>query len=168
MVERYQTCSILMLRRYISAPACYPLRWWNLVVTSANKDCGRPSTFANKVCSNSTHNEQVKTSVFRIKSDGSQANATLFNSRKILRCWNAECSWLVAGHLHFDKGPHLCFTAEFNIDYIFKYFVKIKLTLRHWNKWKKWEFEPVETKTLIANQRRVGEVCAPKFVSFSL
>jgi len=36
MVERYQTCSILMLRRYISAPACYPLRGWHLVVTSAS------------------------------------------------------------------------------------------------------------------------------------
>jgi len=43
----------------------------------------------------------------------------------------------------------LCFMADFNIDYIFEHFVKIKLTLRHWNKWKKWEVEPVEVKSLI-------------------
>jgi len=36
MVERYQTGSILMLRRYISALPCYPLRGWHLVVTSAS------------------------------------------------------------------------------------------------------------------------------------
>jgi len=42
---------------------------------------------------------------------------------------------LVAGHLHFEVGLQFCFMEDFNIGYIFKYFVKIKLTLRHWNKW---------------------------------
>jgi len=85
----------------------------------------------NKVCNNSTPNEQVKTSVCRIKSDGSSANVTLFNSLKILLFWNDERSQLVVGHLHFDKDLHLCFTADFNIAFIFKHFVKIELTLRH-------------------------------------
>jgi len=39
---------------------------------------------ANKVCSDSTRNEQVKTSVCLIKFDGSSANVTLFSSREIL------------------------------------------------------------------------------------
>jgi len=37
----------------------------------------------NKVCSDSTRNEKVKMSVHPIIFDGSSANVTLFNSRKI-------------------------------------------------------------------------------------
>jgi len=41
----------------------------------------------NKVCSDSTRNEQVKTSVCSINFNGSSANVTLFSSRKILPFW---------------------------------------------------------------------------------
>jgi len=37
----------------------------NLVVTSASYDFGRPTDIANKVCTDSTRNEQVKTCVCR-------------------------------------------------------------------------------------------------------
>jgi len=70
--------------------------------------------------------------------------------------------------LHFDKSLHLCFTADFNIDYIFKHFVKIKLTLRHWSKWKKWEVEPVEARIVMQTSEKLCEVCALKLASFSL
>jgi len=35
-VERYKTCSFLMLRRCICTPPCSPLCGWNLVVTGAS------------------------------------------------------------------------------------------------------------------------------------
>jgi len=44
-----------------------------------------------------------------------------------------ESSWLVAGHLHFDKDLQFCFMEDFDTGYIFKYSVKIRLTLRHSN-----------------------------------
>jgi len=40
---------------------------------------------ANKVCSDSTRNEQVKKSVCLVKFYGSSANVTLFSSREILQ-----------------------------------------------------------------------------------
>jgi len=39
---------------------------------------------ANKLCSDSTRNEQVKTGVCGANFDGTPANVTLFSSRKIL------------------------------------------------------------------------------------
>jgi len=33
------------------------------------------------------------------------------------------------------QRPAVCFTPDFNIHYLFKYSVKIKLTRRHWHKW---------------------------------
>jgi len=35
-IERYQTCSILMFRRYICAPPCSTLYGWNLIVTGVS------------------------------------------------------------------------------------------------------------------------------------
>jgi len=49
----------------------------------------------NKVCSYSTRNEQVETSVCPGNFDGSTANATLFSSRKILLFWKV-LNWLRA------------------------------------------------------------------------
>jgi len=50
-------------------------------VTIAIWDWSRPKVTAIKVCSDSTRNEQVKTSVCHINFDGSSANARLFSSR---------------------------------------------------------------------------------------
>jgi len=68
---------------------------------------------ASKVlCSNTTRNEQVKTSVCLINFDGSSAKVTLFRFRKIL----LFCKFLVGfGHLHFDRSLQFCFIADFNI-----------------------------------------------------
>jgi len=83
IIERYQTCSILMLS-FISALHHVPLfmdRFWLLLVpVETEVDLHT----ANKVCGDSTRNEQVKTSVCRINFDGSSANIALFSSRKIL------------------------------------------------------------------------------------
>jgi len=68
--------------RYICAPP-RPLFmdriWLLLVPVETEVD---PHT-ANKVCSDSTRNEQVNTSVCLIKFDGSSANVTLFSCREI-------------------------------------------------------------------------------------
>jgi len=56
--------------------------------------CSGPAAIANKVCSDSTRNEQVKTSVCNINFDGSSANVTLFSSQKILLFWKAF-GWLL-------------------------------------------------------------------------
>jgi len=83
IIKRYQTCSILMLN-FISALHHVPLFmdriWLLLVPVEIEVDLHT----ANKVCSDSTRNEQVKTGVFRINIDGSSANMALFSSRKIL------------------------------------------------------------------------------------
>jgi len=54
--------------------------------------------------------------VCRIHFNGSSATVKLvqFSKDPVL-----ESFWLVAGHLHFDKGLQFCFVADFNIDYIF-------------------------------------------------
>ena len=58
--------------------------------------------------------------------------------------------------LHFDKSLHLCFTADFSIAYIFKYFVKIKVTLRNWKKrMKKMRGWTCESQTFHASQRKI-------------
>jgi len=36
LIEGYQTCSILMVGRYIYAPPCPTLHVWDLVVSSAS------------------------------------------------------------------------------------------------------------------------------------
>jgi len=83
IIARYQTCPLLMLS-VISALHHVPLFmdriWLLLVPVEVEVD---PHT-ANKVCSDSTRNEQVKTSVCLIKFNGSSANVTLFSSREIL------------------------------------------------------------------------------------
>ena len=83
IIERYQTCSILMLS-FISALHRVPLFmdriWLLLVPVETEVDLHS----ANKVCGDSTRNEQVKTSVSRINFDGSSADIALFSSRKIL------------------------------------------------------------------------------------
>ena len=82
-IERYRTCSILMLS-FISALHRVPLfmeRIWLLLVP-VETEVHLHS--ANKVCGDSTRNEQVKTSVSRINFDGSSADIALFSSRKIL------------------------------------------------------------------------------------
>jgi len=56
--------------------------WLLLVPVETEVD---PHT-ANKVCSDSTRNEQVKTSVCLTKFDGISANVTLFSSREIHLC----------------------------------------------------------------------------------
>ena len=80
---RYQTCSILMLS-FISALHHVPLFmdriWFLLLPVETEVDLHT----ANKVCSDSTRNEQVKASICRINFGGSSANVTLFRSRKIL------------------------------------------------------------------------------------
>jgi len=83
VIVRYQTCSILMLI-VVSALQHVPLfvdRIWLLLVSVETEV--DPHT-ANKLCSDSTRNEQVKTSVCVIKFDRSSANLTLFSSREIL------------------------------------------------------------------------------------
>jgi len=52
-----------MRRHYICAPPCPTLNGWNVVVSSASKDCSRPSAITSKVCSYLTCNAQVETSV---------------------------------------------------------------------------------------------------------
>jgi len=50
---------------------------WNLVVTRVSYGCCRPT---DKVFSDSTRNQQVRTSVCRINFHGSSANLILFGS----------------------------------------------------------------------------------------
>ena len=82
----YRTLSNILTShadRYICAPTRPTLIdriWYLLVPVETEVD---PHT-ANKVRSDSTRNEQVKTSVCLIKFDGSSANVTLFSSREIL------------------------------------------------------------------------------------
>ena len=59
-------CSILMLGRYVCAPAWSTFYGWNLVVTGVYLDYRKPTDIANQVCNDSTLNEQVKASVCRI------------------------------------------------------------------------------------------------------
>jgi len=54
--------------------------------------------------------------VSHIDFDGSSAYVTLFSSRKILPFF--ESFWLVAGHLHFNKGLQFCFMEISDIDKI--------------------------------------------------
>jgi len=56
------------------------------------------------VCSDSTRNEQDETSVCRRNFDRSSANVTLFLEKLSKDVSGLESVWLVAGHLHFDKG----------------------------------------------------------------
>jgi len=74
IIVRYQTCSILMLI-VISALQHVPLfidrNWLLLLPVETEAD---PHT-ANKVCSDSTRNEQVKTRVCLTKFDGSTADS---------------------------------------------------------------------------------------------
>jgi len=68
-----------MLWRYICTPPCSTLmdgNWLLLVPVKTAVDL----QLLQEVCSDSTSNKQVKTSICRIKIGGSSANATLFNS----------------------------------------------------------------------------------------
>ena len=85
IIVRYQTCSILMLI-VISALQHVPLFLDRIWLLLAPVETEVDSHTANKVCSDSTRNEQIKTSVCLIKFDGSSANVTLFSSREILLC----------------------------------------------------------------------------------
>jgi len=42
-----------------------------------------------------------------------------------------ESFWMVAGNLHFIKGSQFCFMEDLDTDWIFHYFVKIKLIVPH-------------------------------------
>jgi len=72
-IERYQTCSVFMLS-FISALHHIPLFmdriWLLLVPVETEVDVHT----ANKVCGDSTRNEQVKTSVCRSNFDGGSTN----------------------------------------------------------------------------------------------
>jgi len=83
IIVRYQTCSILMLS-VISALHHVPLILDRILLLLVPVETEVDPHAANKVCRNSTRNEQVKTSVCLIKFDGSFANVTLFSSREIL------------------------------------------------------------------------------------
>jgi len=61
-----------------------------LVETEANLELLQS---ANKVCSDSIRNEQVKMNACCINFDGSSANVTLFSSRKIVLFWKVF-GWL--------------------------------------------------------------------------
>jgi len=91
IIERYLRCStVVMLERYTYAPPSATLHGSHLNVTSATVDL----QLASKVlCSDTTRNEKVNTSVCRINFDGSSANVTLFSSQIILLLWNVF-SWL--------------------------------------------------------------------------
>ena len=65
------------------------LGFYNFLGANSRYDCSKPAAVANKVCSDSTRNEQVDTSVSRSDSEGS---ATFFSSRKILLFWKVF-SW---------------------------------------------------------------------------
>ena len=52
-------CSILMLGRFVCAPAWSTFYGWNLVITGIRYDCSRPSVIADQVCNDLTRTEQV-------------------------------------------------------------------------------------------------------------
>jgi len=95
IIVPYQTCSILMLI-VISVLQHVPLfidRIW-LLLMSLETEVGPHTT--NKACSDSTRNEQLKTSDCLMKFDGSSANAMFFSSREILLFleWFWQILWM--------------------------------------------------------------------------
>jgi len=83
IIVRFQKCSILVLS-VISALHQVQLFMDRILLLLVPVETEVDPHTANKVCSDSTRNEQVKPSVCLIKFDGSSANVTLFSSREIL------------------------------------------------------------------------------------
>jgi len=83
IIVRFQTCSVLMLS-VISALHHVQLLMDRILLLLVPVETEVDPHTANKVCSDSTGNEQVKMSVCLITFDGSSANVTLFSSREIL------------------------------------------------------------------------------------
>ena len=81
------------------------------------------------MCSDSTRNEQVETSVCRISFAGSSTIVTLLSSRKILLFWKFfVCLPII---LHFEISLHSFSSWQILTQILFLNFVKIKLTRRH-------------------------------------
>ena len=97
IIERCQTCSILMLNGISALHPEWQRVWLHhipffmdricLLLVPVETEVYLQILQTNKVCSDSTHNDQVKTSVCPINFDESFANVTLFSSRKILPFW---------------------------------------------------------------------------------
>jgi len=103
----------------------------NLAVTSASWDWSRPITTASKVCTDSTGNELVKTSVCCINFGGCYANVTLLSSRNNLVLWIAF-GW--SGSSAFWQRLAVLLHGRFwhRLDILI--FFKNKIIVRHWNK----------------------------------
>ena len=93
-------CSILMVGRYFCAPAYSTFYGWNLVVTGVRSDCSRPTVVANRVCNDSTRNEQVRRVSVVLAWHFFQRNAIQFSKYHPV----LESACLVEGYLHFDKS----------------------------------------------------------------
>ena len=116
------------LRNLLPGSAPISLQWFRLYVSFSNICKATTVTHTKRIYRNLLRKETsfvyYTSSVLR----KAQGGFCYFKDIYVL-----ESSWLIAGHLHFDKRLQFCFMEDFDTDYIFKYSVKIRLTLRHSN-----------------------------------
>jgi len=151
---------MLSNERYICAPLRPTLHGWNLIFTNTSWDWSRPTATANKVCSDSTCNEPVKTSVYRITFDGCSAYVTLFSSRKNLLFWKVF-DWLRVICISTKAAVLLHKRFWRRLDILI--FCQNKIIVSNWNKRQKmtgWTCCPVEAKNLTQIMEKIFEVFA--------